>query len=441
MRCRVPTNPDEQLEAEQQLHRAVLDRLPFASVMVFDRRMRIVLIAGPDLERTGWAASDIEGRTVLDVVPPPQGAMLLRHYRAALDGERRSVEYRSRLNGRWYWLQVVPLVEDGGVVQSALAFSIDVSERKAADEARRVSDERFRRIFEHGPLGMVLTDHLSSITQANDSFCRFLGAQRVELIGLPLPELIVSSDRRVAEEEFSAMLEGQRDNVLLEVRWLHRDGPAVWGALTGMPVTDDGEYASSAMILVEDVTDRKRTQAELEHSAAHDALTGLRNRRGFEEELERWIAQSRRSGSSAALLVLDVDGLKAVNDTFGHLAGDRLLRAVADAMLRRLRAGDLVARLGGDEFGMLIADVTMVNAQKLGEELVAAIRLIRLDLPEAGSVSASAGLVLVEAGGRNARQLISAADAMMYSSKHRGGDGLTVAYSSVDPVEEQDEAT
>ncbi len=415
-------------EVEQQLYCAVLDRLPFASVLVFDRELRIRLIAGPGLKRAGLTASDFEGRTVLDVVFPPQGTMLVGHYRAALDGERRSVEYRSRLDGRWYWLQVVPLMEEAGVVVSALAFSVDVSERKAADDARRISDERFQRIFEHGPLGMVLTDCLGSVTQANDAFCRFLGTRRDDLIGLGLGALIVAEDRRPIEEGFAALLAGEQDSVALEVRWWRRDAPAVWGALTAMPVVADGEPGLSAMVLVEDITARKRTQAELEHSAAHDPLTGLRNRRGFEEELDRGIAQSRRSRSSAALLVLDVDGLKAVNDTFGHLSGDQLLRAVSDAMLGRLRAGDLVARLGGDEFGMLLADVTMADARKVGEELLAAIRDIRLDPPASGRASVSVGLIIIPPDGGDAQQLLGEADAMMYSSKKSGGDRLTVAY-------------
>jgi diguanylate cyclase (GGDEF)-like protein len=165
-----------------------------------------------------------------------------------------------------------------------------------------------------------------------------------------------------------------------------------------------------------DLTDRRRLEDRLRHLADHDDLTGLINRRRFQEELERHLAQGRRYGMSGALLVLDLDGFKAVNDNHGHNAGDRVLRDVADALRARLRESDIVARLGGDEFAVLLPRESGEAAQQVCQALERAIPA-EVSAPGGRRIKASVGFAPFEEGVRSIDEVFSAADASMYATK------------------------
>jgi len=174
----------------------------------------------------------------------------------------------------------------------------------------------------------------------------------------------------------------------------------------------------------QDLTSLRAATSELRHLADHDALTGLPNRRRFEEELARHLAHVRRYGPEGALLVLDLDCFKPVNDTFGHAAGDRLLVRVATVLRERLRATDVVARLGGDEFAVLLPRVDRAGAAAVASSLVETVRA-EAPTADARAVTASVGALAFDA-----RTLASspdgaliAADLAMYDAKAAGGDG------------------
>jgi diguanylate cyclase (GGDEF)-like protein len=158
--------------------------------------------------------------------------------------------------------------------------------------------------------------------------------------------------------------------------------------------------------------------AELESLADIDSLLGLVNRRGFERELTRSLAYVKRYGTAAALMFMDLDGFKAVNDRHGHLAGDILLKAVAKELLANVRASDVVARLGGDEFGVLMWNVAEPQAEAKARELENTIERIALAYGEAQlSVGASAGIVSLLAGDATPSALIDTVDKAMYARK------------------------
>jgi len=165
------------------------------------------------------------------------------------------------------------------------------------------------------------------------------------------------------------------------------------------------------------------TTSELRHLADHDALTGLPNRRRFEQELARHLAHVRRYGPEGAALVLDLDCFKPVNDTFGHLAGDRLLARVAWVLRERLRATDVVARLGGDEFAILLPRVDAAGAGAVARSLVEHVRAEALTA-DARGVTVSVGIIAFDERAPGVPEgILAAADIAMYDAKAAGGDG------------------
>jgi diguanylate cyclase (GGDEF)-like protein/PAS domain S-box-containing protein len=248
-----------------------------------------------------------------------------------------------------------------------------------------------------------------------------LGYTAAELEGPgALLDLIPAGERHRAEDAMRALRAG-RSPVPAEFHWRTRDGDLRlidWStrALTG----PDGEVTYTVGTGI-DVTDARQVEAEraaaetrLRHMAEHDALTGLFNRRRFEQELDRHIAHGRRYGMDGALLLLDLDDFKRVNDEFGHRAGDRVLTAVAVVLNHRLRESDIVARFGGDEFAVLMPVGGLPEATELADLLGAAIRA---DVPTpVGPLSASVGIALFR-DLSTADEVLSRADDAMYAQK------------------------
>lgn len=179
-----------------------------------------------------------------------------------------------------------------------------------------------------------------------------------------------------------------------------------------------------------DVTERKRFETELKHLAEHDALTGLFNRRRFERELQHHLTHIARYGPVGALLVFDVDGFKAVNDTLGHAAGDELIVATARAIDGELRSGDSFARLGGDEFAVLLPEADREQAEAAAARLLETARALAIRTAGGGrgGIEISLGAtVFAEHEYRHPEEPLIAADAAMYEAKRGGGGRFRVA--------------
>jgi diguanylate cyclase (GGDEF)-like protein/PAS domain S-box-containing protein len=184
-----------------------------------------------------------------------------------------------------------------------------------------------------------------------------------------------------------------------------------------------------------DVTETKRAGERLQHLADHDPLTDLFNRRRFEEELEREVARSDRYETAAAVLLLDLDNFKGVNDTYGHIWGDEVLRAAARLLQSRLRSTDVLARLGGDEFAILLPESDKVRAVKLAEELLEVFREHTLDTDRGQvRITTSIGVVAFGSGDPGPEEPLAASDDAMYRAKREGRDRLAVYDAELDGV-------
>jgi diguanylate cyclase (GGDEF)-like protein/PAS domain S-box-containing protein len=220
-----------------------------------------------------------------------------------------------------------------------------------------------------------------------------------------------------AEDRLTA---GER--IAIEYRMHARDGSIVWVRDESARVLDEEGRVLVEGILT-DITERKASEDRLQHLADHDALTDLLNGRRFVEELELELAATRRGMRSSAAIVIDVDGLKFVNDSLGHQAGDELIRTVARTLEGRLRASDAIARLGGDEFGCLLRGASTAEADAVAAELIGTLR--ELEFVAAGKtmkITASAGIASLDDEAATADSVLAAADMAMYEAKNAGRD-------------------
>jgi diguanylate cyclase (GGDEF)-like protein/PAS domain S-box-containing protein len=230
-----------------------------------------------------------------------------------------------------------------------------------------------------------------------------------------LERLIPEEDRPRAFGVLEALSRGESP-VTAEVRWRTRSGEVRLISWSSTALTAPDGSVTHIVGTGIDVTDRTRLERRLRHLADHDDLTGLINRRRFQEELERHLTHGRRYGMTGALLLLDLDGFKAVNDTHGHSAGDRVLQAVATALRDRLRETDVVARLGGDEFAVLLPRETPEAAEQVCRALEQAIPA-EVATPGGGRMKVSVGFAPFAEGVESVDAVLSAADTSMYEAK------------------------
>jgi diguanylate cyclase (GGDEF)-like protein len=182
---------------------------------------------------------------------------------------------------------------------------------------------------------------------------------------------------------------------------------------------------------VENINERKRVERELTRLAEHDSLTGLLNRRRFQQELERERKRARRSHGRAAILYIDVDHFKRVNDTFGHKAGDDVLQHIARRLVLRLRDTDLIARLGGDEFAVLLLHLSSIeDARRIADEIRTAVRSEPVPVADTlVPVTISIGIATLGEGEGADDQVLIAADNAMFEAKRSGRDGVSLAFA------------
>jgi diguanylate cyclase (GGDEF)-like protein/PAS domain S-box-containing protein len=267
--------------------------------------------------------------------------------------------------------------------------------------------------------------------RVNPAFERILGYSERELLGRPFVEFVHPDDRERTNEEAGAILDGA-GTVQFQNRYLDKQGDVHWieWATVGIP-EDKLIYA-----VARDVTDRKVLEQELELLSRSDPLTGVFNRRRFDEALEAQLAYARRYGRGGALLIADLDRFKQINDEFGHAAGDEALREVARVLSANLRqtdmvgrdAGGLVARLGGDEFGLLLPEADAAGAEAVAARLVDALAASPLQIGGRElQLGISVGVATFDENGcPPANELLAAADRAMYVVKAAGGGGASI---------------
>jgi diguanylate cyclase (GGDEF)-like protein/PAS domain S-box-containing protein len=301
----------------------------------------------------------------------------------------------------------------------------DVTELRAAELARTGAEERFRRAFDEAPIGMALISQDGRLEQVNTALGVICGRTCRELSEMRLGELLHPADADTAGEALRSLADGTIDQLALGLRIIPAAGSPLEILVNGTLLDNGPGQPKSVLCQFQDVTERKRYEERLQFMADHDPLTGLQNRRKFEAELDRHVGQVKRYGPEGALLMLDVDHFKSVNDTLGHSAGDELIVSIGSVIRGRLRSSDVLARLGGDEFAVLLPKADEEEAGRVAEALVAAVRAnTALLCGERKKVTSSIGVAMFKTNPEEltGETIVIEADLAMYDAKEAGGD-------------------
>jgi diguanylate cyclase (GGDEF)-like protein/PAS domain S-box-containing protein len=342
------------------------------------------------------------------------------------------------------WLAWAALAGASLLVRAALALIASISatfellgrrveSRRAAAAivvARTAkASNRWRAAFEAAPLGMAKVTPEGRLEEVNAAFCALVGEPERAIVGRRLSALVYPDD---LGELAGPGDPGRAKVARAEVRIVCAGGRLRWCELASSLVHDREGRPEHVLVQVVDITRHKRSQAALRDLATRDPLSGLANRRWFEFQLAQHLQLCANEGPRGALIVMDLDHFKRVNDTLGHQAGDRLVIEVAVTLRRHLRDNDLVARLGGDEFAVVLHDGDHWAAEAVARKLVVAVR-DEADSGE-GGVTVSVGVAPFDLfTGSNARDALRSADAAMYGVKRSGRNGYAVAGSGGPP--------
>lgn len=335
-------------------------------------------------------------------------------------------------NRRWIWVS-----SHGSVVARARSgaptlltgMNLDVSDKKRLEEERKLS----HLVFLLAHAGVIITDANNRVVQVNPAFTDITGYSRDEILGKS-PSFLSSGyhDKAFYKELWSSLKEKGR--WVGEVVNRHKNGHTFVEKISIAQVLDQHGKVTHHIAIFTDISLQKQLMAELQHSANHDMLTGLPNRNLLYDRINLAFAHARRSGKGVAIIFLDLDGFKPVNDTYGHAAGDVLLRKIAGRMRMIVREGDTVARVGGDEFVIVVSDVDVPDdAVRCAESILTAINK-PVGLQKEGQiaqVSASLGVLICPYATPKAlvaspEILVERADTLMYQAKHAGRARMVV---------------
>ncbi len=421
------SNAERAADAMARRYRTLLEHLPQTAVVVFDKDLRIELVTGSALRETGLDAEPTERLRLKDIVPPDTAAVLARHYRRALAGEEVSLDYRSVLNGRSYWLSIVPLFDDLGEVEGGMAVTLDVTVRAHAQDALRRSEERFRRAFDDAPIGMALLALDGRVRKVNSALCQMTGHDQGDLVGEYLASLTVPDAAAQQVEALARLIAGDHDSHRGELQLRHSAGAPITTAMHAAVVRDARGEPEHVLLQIQDVSDRKRFEDQLQFMADHDPLTGLLNHRGLQRELDSHIARGRRYGTHGALLALDLDQFTSIHDTLGHRTGEELIVRVAGLLRERLRDSDVIARLGGDEIGILLPYVTREQAETVAIALSTLLHDEESDPGAEGSshLLTSVGVMMFDSADLTSQEALIRANIAMHESKQAGEDRVS----------------
>ena len=376
---------------------------------------------------SGYSREEIVGTHIQELLVPEHREVAQDAMEKKLRGEAQATFYEVEMrakDGRRIPLELsTRLVYRDGVAVGVQGVGRDVTERKA-------SEARYRLLFERNLAGVYRSTPDGTILDCNDACARLFGYDsREDFLAANANDVYFDDSER---DRIVQMLREHRQVTNMELRLKRRDGSVVW-VLENVTLRDEDVMEGTII----DITDRKRAQEQVEYQAYHDSLTGLPNRLLFRDRITVALAHARRNGRLSAVMFLDLDQFKLVNDTLGHTVGDRLLQAIGARLVTCVRAEDTVARMGGDEFTILLADV----ADKRGAPLVAqkileAIRHpVLIDQHEL-YVTTSIGIAVFPDDGGDAESLLKHADRAMYRAKELGRDNYQfAAFARAEPAE------
>jgi len=403
----------EALEKERQI-RMLADNVP-ALIAWFDAVTLKCLFANKAYARMwGWDEMSVLGHTVREVIGEEGYREIEPYVQRAQRGE--SVVYERTVKAadgaaRILEVNLLPQRDDDGNPIAAFVLIHDITRHRVAEQSVRDSEVRLRKFAQAVHTGIIFHED-GVVSDCNDAILRLSGYRYEELVGTQILQYVAAEFREEALENVRSGYERPYESEII-----HKDGTRIPVEFEGRVMPFQGKV--HRLSVVRDIRRRKDTQARIDFLAHHDLLTGLPNRALLLDRLEFILATARRRGSEVALLFVDLDNFKTVNDSLGHMAGDALLKIIAARISGALRSVDVVSRHGGDEFLVVLPDLEG-DAVPVAEKLLATIcEPMELE-GQSISVSPSIGISIFPRDGDGADTLIRNADAAMYLAKQRG---------------------
>jgi diguanylate cyclase (GGDEF)-like protein/PAS domain S-box-containing protein len=405
-------------ESERQ-HRQLFENNPLPIVVCEEGSLRILAVNEAVQHMYGYTKEEFLLLTFLDVIPNEDRLAALERISLPLTAPTRVSGSRHKCkDGSVIYVETVshPLKFQGK--SARIVMSHNITARRQAEEALRESDHYHRLLFEKSPVGLALCRTDMSFADANPAFAQIIGRSVEDVLKLNYRDIVPNDDDPEEARQFKLLREAEHFGPF-ERRLLHAHGHTVPVRMTGRVIERGGEKLVWSS--VEDLTKSKAAERRILHLAHHDAVTGLPNRNLLLDRVAHDIAHVHRKNRGLALLFIDLDRFKNINDTLGHEMGDALLQEVARKLAGCLRASDTVARLGGDEFVIVLPDLmansdAAVIGQKIIESMQKPLQVHGYEL----HITPSIGIAIYPEDGLDAMTLMKNADVAMYRAKEVG---------------------
>jgi len=398
----------------------------------------LITFTNPEARRLlGWEQGALLGKSAhallhykkADESPHAEQDCVLCQVMRSGQAIKTSDEVFWRCGGQPIYMDVtsVPIIRDGKVSGAVVVFD-DISSRKKTESALRASEKSFREIMEFAPIGMAIVSLEGRFTKVNQALCNIVGYTNEALVATTFQEITHADDLAKDLEYVQQLLDGKINAYQMEKRYIRLDQAVVWVQLSVSIFRDDEDAPQYFIAQIEDITARKHQYDEVTQEAYFDALTGLPNRRMLLSRLHQVHARLPHAKQAAALLFLDIDHFKQINDTLGHDVGDVILKEVSTRLQGSLRQGDTVSRLGGDEFVMLLPELTQRDdaehvAQKILNSFVLPVQVNERSI----HIGVSIGVAVCAAGTQvTVTEWMKQADIAMYEAKGAGRNGYHV---------------
>jgi diguanylate cyclase len=436
----------DQLREERARFANILDQMPSGVMLAeapsgklgYQNRAADLLLGrgsgGIDSYRdyAGYQFSDLDGRTIAPEELPLARALLRRQ----AVGTEELVYTRRDGSRAHYAVTTAPIVDADGVARMAVAVLHDVTGLKTAQLQAAAEKERVQVTLAAITDGVVTTDRFGVVTSLNPTAERLLGTGAAQALGRPFGDVLQLADgsAKPALAALERCLTALRAEAgLPPVALRGRDGQRYLVETAVAPVLLANGTLIGAVLVLHDVTESKQLLHRLGFEASHDALTGLMNRREFEQRLARTLRRAGRPEHSAALLYMDLDQFKVVNDTCGHSAGDDLLKQLARLYAQHVRERDTLARLGGDEFALIVEHCSVADALGVADKILDTTRAFRYACGQRlFQLGVSIGLTPIDGGTASVEEALRRADHACYMAKERGRNRVAVHSGDAD---------
>jgi diguanylate cyclase (GGDEF)-like protein/PAS domain S-box-containing protein len=407
----------------EEVYRSVVESTADSIYMV-DKDCQYLFMNNQHLSRLGLPAEQIIGKRYSEFHSPEQDKVFAEAVNTVFSTDKSiQHEHRSQRDKRYFLRTFSPVRDRGpnGKITCVVIISTDITDHKLAEEAIRESEQKYKTIIENIEDGYHELDFSGNIIFFNDALLKMLGYSRIEFAGMNFSDITDEETTRRMSQVCDEVYRTGKPSKGIEIEVMKKDGTMRVVEISVSLILDAKGQEVGFRNFIRDITERKKSEETIRRLAYHDPLTGLPNRLLFTDRLNMAITRAKRNKQYLAVMMLDLDYFKDINDTLGHHMGDRLLQAVGSRLTELLRKGDTIARMGGDEFLILLPEINNVGvtttiAQKIVESFQSPFIIDDRKL----HITTSIGIAIYPDVSDDVETLIKYADIAMYRAKGLG---------------------